>query len=105
MPVVKHVFAMYGLILVGGFLVFAVDQNWPSTRRVMVAYPAHWEQGEYRNCHMIASDTLDCAYDEDTARMLVMDVKFIGSMKFTPYQPWTCQHDEDSLTCKKNIWN
>jgi hypothetical protein len=78
-------------------------------RRVVVVYPEHWSEGEYRNCALGATDPvtnlpqLDCdlqAAETPRSRMFTMDVEFDGIYGDESRSHWTCEKRKDSLVCR-----
>src|SRR5262245_58027103 len=94
-------------VLLCSFLVAGCDKS--ETRRVIVAYPEQWSEGEYRNCALGEADPatglqqLDCdlhAPETPRARMFTMDVQFNGKSETARATYWTCEKRKDSLVCR-----
>jgi len=104
-------------------LVWAFGCGTQRTHRVVVAYPEHWPEGEYRNCfldgpgHAAGFDSgqrsdlahLDCdryvkgeiIHKTPPDHIYVIDVEFFGDYKLSSETSWTCRQNKASIDCRR----
>src|SRR5262245_45872239 len=98
-----------GHILIAVLLVVLGGCSKSDKQRVVVVYPEHWSEGEYRNCALGLTDPvtslsqLDCdlqSSETPRSRMFTIDVEFNGTSGNKSRSYWTCEKRKDLLVCR-----